>query len=127
MSRRESRKLEKNYIHNILKIHVLVKQVVTEVKADKTGIVKGFRTWTIQAFDSKGDLILELSKDYGRKGHLEKMFDFMELLHQKMFMLTDKQIEELADLLTLQDQVPELLLKSRELNQSVTLYVDCME
>ena len=110
-------------------------QVVTEVKTIRTGQIKGFRTWTLQAFDSHSNLILEISKDYGKafkgfavyEGHVRKMFDFMELLHQEKFMLTDGQIEELANLLSIKDRIPELIAKSRELNTSVTLYVECTE
>ena len=78
----------------------LVVEIVAEVKHFATGII-GFRVWTLQAFDANAELIAECSKDYGMLGNEAKLGDFLSMLHEKNYKLSEDQINEISEALSL--------------------------
>ena len=73
---------------------------VTEVKSFTTGFW-GFRTWTLQAYDANGHLIVQIDKWYGMTGNERKLQDFMAALLKKGYKLTTSQLKELRKKLSI--------------------------
>ena len=70
----------------------------TSVEATCEGLIPGFRVWTLRAYQ-ESEVIVEVSKDYGSTGNGGKYRDFVKLLAEKGYTLTDSQVNQLCSAL----------------------------
>ena len=94
---------------------------MSSVKAFAAGFV-GFRTWTLQAFDEKGNMIVEVKKNFGIFGNSKKLDAFQTALKDKGYKLKDDQLQDLSDKLNVNFQ--DALKKLKDLAPDVKEVVD---
>ena len=73
----------------------------SRVEATSTGLIPGWRVWTLKAFDEDNNLIVEDSKDYNSWTNVTKYQAFVSALKKKGYTLTKSQEEQLASALAL--------------------------
>ena len=74
-------------------------RLVNKVTAEPTGWIPGLRVWKLTAYDSRNNVIAEISEDMG--SNMKKMNKFVGMLEGKGYQLTGAQYKSLSNSLCL--------------------------